>query len=418
VQDLLTVLVLVLLPSLAPLLRNASVTDATAVDPVALLINVTVTISKLSIFFLVMWSVGRRAIPAILHYVAHTGSRELFRLAVLAAALGVAFAAAELFGVSIALGAFFAGMSLSGSPLSRRAAEESLPLRDAFAVLFFVSVGMLFNPGIMVTAPVHLFSTLAVVVAGTTSIVFVLMRVFKTGSESAGFVAASLAQIGEFSFILVNLGMSLGLLPREARDLILGTSILAILLNPLLLYAAEAMTRQRKAQAETETPSTFILPTTLHGHVVLIGCGRVGRLILQGLKEFASPVLVIEQEQDSVQKLRKAGSDVLMGNGADERVLAAANLPAAKLLLVAIPEAFEAGQIVQQARRANPGLEIVARAHFDAEVDHLIALGANAVIMGEREIAAAMLQHALDRSQGGETQIHPAQQQRGQNAED
>jgi CPA2 family monovalent cation:H+ antiporter-2 len=346
-----------------------------------------------------MLVVGRRAVPAILHYVAHTGSRELFRLAVLSLALVLAFLAAELFGVSIALGAFFAGMLLHESELSQRAAEESLPLRDAFAVLFFVSIGMLFDPVVILRDPVPLIGCV-LVVAGTGGIAFLLMRAFAFSPAPSLTVAAGLAQIGEFSFILVGLGTELGLLPVQARDLVLGTSIISIFLNPLIFAGAERLGRRQPqppagaapaAQAEEPPP---LVPTALHDHAVLVGYGRVGRLVAEGLRRAGWPLFVIETGEDSVKALRAETIEAVAGNAAEARVLAAANLPQARLLVVAIPDGFEAGQIVQKARAANPTLEIIARAHFDAEVEHLERFGANTVIMGEREIAQAMLEHS------------------------
>jgi CPA2 family monovalent cation:H+ antiporter-2 len=390
VQDLITVIILVLLPTLAPELRSNVPTLNTA----ALATNLALTLAKLTAFFLVMWLVGRRVIPWILHYVAHTGSRELFRLAVLSVALGVAYVAAALFGVSIALGAFFAGMILSESQLSRRAAEESLPLRDAFAVLFFVSVGMLFNPHVILEAPLRLLGTVTVVVAGTGATAFLILRMLRVRTETAAFVAAGLTQIGEFSFVLVNLDIGLALLPVQSRDLVLGASILSILLNPVVLAVAQALTRRSGTQmSPTVTVSDIPAPTKLIRHAVVVGYGRVGRLVADGLAADGISMLVIEEAADALEQLRAQGVETLTGNGADEKLLRAANLAAARVLFVAIPQAFESGQIVQQARRANPTIEIVARAHFDAEVDHLFKMGANAVIMGEREIAQAMLAH-------------------------
>jgi len=386
VQDLITVLALVLLPPLSGVLKGGP-----PPDPVKLEISIALTFGEVALFVALMFVVGRRVIPWILHYIAHTGSRELFRLAVLSIALGVAFIAATLFGVSIALGAFFAGMILSESPLSQRAAEESLPLRDAFAVLFFVSVGMVFDPLTLVHDPLALAMTLTVVIVGSAGSALLLVRLFGQPWPTAILIGAGLAQIGEFSFILADLGIGLKLMPDRARDLILGTSILTILINPFLLRLADRF-RPTPQAAPRETP--VLIPTTLAGHAVLVGYGRVGRLIADGLRADAIPLLVVEEATDAVEKLRAQGVECLPGNGAEDSVLAAANLPAARILFVAIPAAFEAGQIVEQARRLNPRLEIVARAHFDAEVDHLLQHGANAVIMGEREIAAAMLAHA------------------------
>jgi monovalent cation:H+ antiporter-2, CPA2 family len=395
VQDLITVIILVLLPTLAPALHDGDIASGRTLAAGSLLANLAFTLAKLAAFFLVMWIVGRRVIPWILHYVAHTGSRELFRLAVLSVALGVAYLAAELFGVSIALGAFFAGMILSESPLSRRAAEESLPLRDAFAVLFFVSVGMLFDPLVFVSAPLHLIGTLAVVVLGTGVAGFAILRSLRVRGETAAFVAAGLTQIGEFSFVLVNLGIGLAVLPVQSRDLILGASILSILVNPVVLIMAQALRGRLAPSTPDERPvAEALTPTKLTQHAIVVGYGRVGNLVVEGLRRDGVPILVLEDTQDKLERLRAEGIESLNGNGADERLLRAANLGAARILFVAIPQAFEAGQIVQQARRANPSIDIVARAHFDAEVEHLSNMGANAVIMGEREIAQAMLSYA------------------------
>jgi CPA2 family monovalent cation:H+ antiporter-2 len=385
VQDLLTVVVMVVLPPLAPALKGGSM------DAMAVVSALGFTFGKLAFFGALMWAIGRRAIPAMLHYIAHTGSRELFRLAVLSVALGVAFAAAHLFGVSIALGAFFAGMILSGSPLSQRAAEESLPLRDAFAVLFFVSVGMLFNPFVLFNEPVALTITFAIVLAGGLAVWGLLHAM---GVQKPALVAVSLAQIGEFSFILADVGTGLGVLPPAARPLILGASILSIFLNPLL-FALAARARPDEVVHDAPQPKKrpVIVPTSLTGHAVVVGYGRVGGLIAENLGRTGDPFLVIEDGEGASERLTAAGIEHITGNAATDAVLNAANLGGARILYVAIPEAFEAGQIVEKARRTNPNLPIVARAHFDAEVDHLAALGADKVVMGEREIAAAMLEH-------------------------
>jgi CPA2 family monovalent cation:H+ antiporter-2 len=391
VEDLAMVLTLVMLPALAPFFKGAAQTDASLI---ALLTPLAITIGKVVAFVAVMLIVGRRLIPWVLHAIAHTGSRELFRLSVLAIALGVAFAAAMLFDVSFALGAFFAGMVMSESELSQRAANETLPLRDAFAVLFFVSVGMLFDPTILVNEFWPVMVTLLIIVFGKSIAAFAIVRLFGYGTSTALTISASLAQIGEFSFILAGLGVSLQLMPERGRDLILAGAILSILLNPLffalldrLLAKADEKTKAPAAPATREP----VPQTDLADHIVLVGHGRVGRFITASASPASAPFLVIEDNADIAAGLNMRGRPTIRGNAADPEVLAAANLPGARCLLVAIPDAFEGGQVVQQARAINPGLRIVARAHSEAEIDHLMKHGATAVVMGEHEIAKAML---------------------------
>lgn len=384
-----------------------------------------VTLVKVAAFVVLMLVVGRRLIPWVLHYVAHTGSRELFRLAVLAIALVVAFGAAKLFGVSLALGAFFAGMIMSESELSHRAAEESLPLRDAFSVLFFVSVGMLFDPASLIEHTWPILATLFIIVIGKSVAAFLIVIVFRYPLATALMVAASLAQIGEFSFILAELGVGLGLLPEEGRDLILAGAILSIVLNPLLFAGIDRMKPRLEkgtskpavaAQAAptgpaTEAGATAAMfeatsgrleqdgpppPTELTGHTILIGYGRVGSLVGKSLKDHGLPFLVVEDADKTVAQLQVEGIETVVGNAANTAVFATANASAAHRLILAIPNAFEAGQIILRARAANPEINIIARAHSDAEVEHLTGLGANTVIMGEREIARGIVELVLE----------------------
>jgi CPA2 family monovalent cation:H+ antiporter-2 len=402
VQDLAMVIVLVLLPALAGMFRGVEATP----DMGEVLLSITIVLGKFAIFVAIMLLVGKRLIPAVLHYVAHTGSRELFRLAVLAIALGVAYVAAELFGISLALGAFFAGMMLSESRLSQQAATESLPLRDAFAVLFFVSVGMLFNPGIMLDAPLALIATVLIILLAKTVAAYLVVRLFGHSPATALTIATSLAQIGEFSFILAGLALSLKVLPEQGRDLILAGAIITILINPLLFAALDVILarRDKKSEAAREAEEQEamptrepIRPTTLKDHVVLIGHGRVGSFISGVLRERGMPVFVIEDDEDAVADLRSAGIEALSGNAADPEVIAAANLGHSRCLLVAIPDAFEGGQVVQQARAINSALPIIARAHSEAEIAHLMKHGATLVVMGEHEIAKAMIENIDER---------------------
>ncbi len=403
VEDLAMVLALVLLPAIPQLARveetlAGGITAAATADLAGILGAVAITIGKVALFVALMLVVGRRLVPMLLHYVAYSGSRELFRLAVLAIALGFAYGAAMLFDVSFALGAFFAGMILAESELSQQAAQESLPLRDAFAVLFFVSVGMLFDPMIVVRETWFVLATLGIIVLGKSAAAYVIVRLFRHPHSTALTISASLAQIGEFSFILAALGVELGLLPPEGQDLILAGALLSIVLNPLFFVAAERLvadTKEGKAEHDVQVDAIAVEPAPspidFTAHAIVVGYGRVGSLAAAELKHLDVPVLVIEDNDELGALARARGFAVLTENAVRRNVLAAANLTEAKWLLVAIPNAFEAGRVVQQARTINPFLSIVARAHSDAEVAHLKALGASHVIMGEREIALGMV---------------------------
>ena len=393
VEDLAMVLTLVLLPPIADLMKTS------ASDPLALLQPLAITLGKVVAFVALMLIVGRRLIPWVLHYVAHTGSRELFRLSVLAVALGVAYGAALLFGVSFALGAFFAGMMMAESELSHRAASESLPLRDAFAVLFFVSVGMLFDPTIVVREFGPVMATFLIIVVGKSLAALAIVRLFGHPKATIFTIAASLAQIGEFSFILAGLGVDLAILPERGRDLILAGAILSILVNPLLfaildrwLARAEAVSSAASdAAAKAAADAAVRTSTGLADHVVLVGHGRVGQFVSAKLRAAGIPFLVIEMDDERAAALRKSGIETIAGNAADPDVAASANIRAARCVLVVIPDAFESGQVVDQARKLNPTLPIIARSHSEAESAHLRKFGVDRAILGEQEVARAMI---------------------------
>jgi CPA2 family monovalent cation:H+ antiporter-2 len=410
VQDLVMILALVLLPLFADAVSgapNGAVTGESGLfaflAPHTFLGALGLTLLKLAAFFAVMMVVGRRLIPWVLHYVAHTGSRELFRLAVLAIALGVAFGAAELFDVSFALGAFFAGMILAESPLSQRAAQETLPLRDAFAVLFFVSVGMLFDPTILSREPLLVGATFLIIVVGNAVAVSTVALMFRYSLPVVLTLGASLSQIGEFSFILADLGIRLRLLPEAGRDLILAGAILSILINPLLFVLFDRLMSWLKARERTVASEEAAIPyqapklpvTSRTGHAVLVGHGRVGSLIAETLERAGQSYLVIEERQEIVDQLQAQGIEVIAGDAAQSGLLEAANVAAARWLISAIPNPFESGNLIEQARAANPGLDIIARAHSNAEIDYLKNCGANLIIMGEREIARGICEHIL-----------------------
>ncbi|MBU9853284.1 YbaL family putative K(+) efflux transporter [Rahnella aceris] len=389
VEDLVMVLTLVLLPAFSGMLESHHS------SPVELLTGLAVTIGKVIAFMVLMMVVGRRVVPWILAKTASTGSRELFTLSVLALALGIAYGAVEFFDVSFALGAFFAGMVLNESELSQRAAHDTLPLRDAFAVLFFVSVGMLFDPMILVREPLTVIATLAIIVFGKSIAAFLLVKMFGHSKRTALTISVSLAQIGEFAFILAGLGISLGLLSEHGRNLVLAGAILSIMFNPLLFtllekYLAKTETIEDQSveeAVEDEKP----IPFDLCNHALLVGYGRVGSLLGEKLQAAGIPLVVIENSRPRVEALRDQGISTVLGNAANQEVMDLARLDCARWLLVTIPNGYEAGEIVASARAKRPNIEIIARAHYDDEVTYILERGADRVVMGEREIANSML---------------------------
>ncbi|PCC74508.1 monovalent cation:H+ antiporter-2, CPA2 family [Nannocystis exedens] len=383
VEDLATVLALVLVPAIA---------GGEGGDPWLALV---LTLVKVAGFLALMLVVGRRAIPWMLEQIAGTGSRELFTLCVLAIALGVALGAALLFNVSLALGAFFAGMLLTESEFSHKAASDSLPLRDAFAVLFFVSVGMLFDPRILVDQPLLVLATCGIIIIGKSLAALALVLAFRRPFATALTISVSLAQIGEFSFILAGLGVELDLMPTEARDLILAGAILTILCNPLLFVALDRWQRRRdRVEAEERAVVASGPPAPEGPFVLLIGYGRVGRAIAQILRERGTPLLVVDTDPDLVDRARARGIPAICGNAANPRVLAETRPAQVRLAMLAIPQALEAGEVVARLREAKPDMTIIARGHSEAEVEHLLRHGADGAVMAERIMALRMAEMA------------------------
>jgi CPA2 family monovalent cation:H+ antiporter-2 len=410
VEDLVMVLVLVLLPALAGLLGGKI--DATTGGG-SLWLTLGITLAEVAAFIALMLVVGRRLFPYLLWQVARTGSRELFALCVIAAAVGVAFGAAKLFGVSFALGAFFAGMMLRESEFSHRAADESMPLRDAFAVLFFVSVGMLFEPRILVDEPLRVLAVVGIVLVGKTLAAVALVLAFRYPLNTALTVGASLAQIGEFSFILAGMGMALGLLGSQGHSLILAGALISIALNSVVFAAIEplqAWMRQRSSLArdlESRDDPLAQLPASvdqalLSGQVVLVGYGRVGRRIAQSLGEHGIPYVVAEQNRELVEQLRARAIPAVAGDACDPVVLIQAHIARAAMLVIATPDSFDVRKIVDLARTLNPGVEVVLRTHSDDEAVLLEQEGIGKVFMGEHELALGMTRHVLSRMRGGE----------------
>jgi CPA2 family monovalent cation:H+ antiporter-2 len=390
VEDLAMVLVLVLLPAISGLLGGT--THGGGGNVFAAL---ALTLGKVAAFIALMLVVGRRVIPWLLERTAGTGSRELFTLAVLALALGVAYASAMLFGVSFALGAFFAGVVLNESKLSHQAATDSLPLRDAFAVLFFVSIGMLFDPMVLLQQPLAVLGVLLIIVIGKSLAALAIVHASGRPLEVGLTVATSLAQIGEFAFILAGLGVELGLLPKEGRDLILAGAILSICANPLLFAVLGRW--QARREAARAAAAEAVLPDRPPGpplpqrdHIILIGFGRVGSLVGRRLHESGRQIVLIESNLEYLDQARTLGIAGILGNAAGADTLAAAHVADARVLLVAIPQTLEAGHAIRRARELNPAIAVLARAHSDDEVAYLLACGADAAVMGEREIARSM----------------------------
>lgn len=387
VEDLVMVVTLVLLPPVAQLLAGESVGGGNIAATFGL------TVFKIVGFIAFMLIVGRRAIPRALHWVAHTGSRELFRLAVLSIALGVAFGAAYFFDVSFALGAFFAGMILGETQLSRRAAEETLPLRDAFAVLFFVSVGMLFDPRVVVEQPWPVLGTLLIIVLGKSAAAYGIVRAFGYQNRTALTISASLAQIGEFSFILAGLGTNLGILPPEGRDLILAGAILSIFANPFVFAAvAGRIEVAKKAAADEAKEAERARERERREHAILIGYGRVGRLLALGAKAKGNALVIVEDQGDVARLAMEDGFTVVVGNAADPLVLEEAGIAQASRMIIAVPEGFESGAIADRAKAMNPQVTIIARAHSEEEVANLAKFGVEHVVVGEREIANRLIE--------------------------
>ena len=415
VEDLVMVLVLVLLPALAGLLKAQGGDTDVVPDVREIWTTVGITLAKVTAFIVLMLVVGRRVLPKLLWWVARTGSQELFTLGVVAIAIGVAFGAAKLFDVSFALGAFFAGMMMRESEFSHSAADESLPLRDAFAVLFFVSVGMLFDPAVIWTQPFKLLAVVAIILVGKTIAAVALVLVFRYPLNTALTVGASLAQIGEFSFILAGLGVALGLMPVQGQSLVLAAALISIAANSALFSAIEPMRRwilARSALArrlELRDDPLAELPTStdrrlLSGQVVLIGYGRVGRRIAQALSERAIPFVVVEQNREAVNTLRREGLAAVSGDAMTPEVLVQSHVAQASMLVIAIPDAVDVRKMVEIARTLNPGIDVVLRTHNEEEADLLRKESLGEVFLGEHELARGMTDHILSRLEDADRQ--------------
>jgi CPA2 family monovalent cation:H+ antiporter-2 len=420
VEDLVTVLALVLLPVLAGALgtvppgvaENAVGATEAAVEAAAagqsVVVTILLTALKVILFGVVMLVAGRRVIPWLLGRVVKTGSRELFTLAVLAVALGIAVGAAALFDVSFALGAFFAGVIVSESDFSHEAATNALPLQDAFAVLFFVSVGMLFDPMILVRQPVHVLAVVLIVLIGKSLASLAIVLLFRYSLHTALTISASLAQIGEFSFILASLGVGLGLMPEEAQSLIVAGALLTISLNPAVFGLIEPTWRwiqkrtgildklERPPDDLSKLPPGFDAQS-LTDHVVLVGHGRVGGPVANELTLHGIPHVIIEQSRETAELLRERGLPVIFGDATRPEVLGDAHLERARMVLVAAPDAYQARAILALALKLNPEVDVLVRTHSDSERAFLEEQGAQRALVSERELAVSLARAALRR---------------------
>jgi len=396
VEDLACVLALVMMPVVADLFGPDTAGQRHSFGSV--LSSIGWTFVRLGLFVAIMLVVGRRVIPWILEKIAGTGSRELFTLSVLAIALGVAFGAAALFKVSFALGAFFAGMMLNESELSHKAAHDSLPLRDAFAVLFFVSVGMLFDPRILLQQPWQVLTTVAIIMFGKSAAAFFIVRAFGYPKDTALTISAALAQIGEFAFIIAGLGISLHILPEAAQSLVLAGALVSIMFNPLVFglldrWQAKQVVAEDAPVQELELPPGPSLD--LQDHAIVIGYGRVGSHLAHLLHAKEVPVVVIDDTRDHVEAAHRDGIAAIRGSAAADQVLIEAHPERAVIAILAIPQPLEAGEVLGKLRALNPNLTLLARAHSDAEVKHLLEHGADATVMAERELAHSLAEMVM-----------------------
>jgi CPA2 family monovalent cation:H+ antiporter-2 len=403
VEDLIMVLVLVLLPAIANIFSGS----ASLMPAENLWISLLITTLKIALFIAVMLIAGKKLFPTMLWHIARTGSRELFTLCVVAAAVSIAYGASKLFGVSFALGAFFAGMMMRESEFSHRAAEESLPFREAFAVLFFVSVGMLLKPEIIINSPFKVLTVIGIIIIGKSIAAALLVHFFKYPLKTTLTVSASLAQIGEFSFILAGLGVGLGLLPEEGQSLIVAGALISIALNPLVFngvsYLEQYIERHPKlkskfiffndslSQLENETHSRYLAK-----HIVLIGYGRVGSYIGEQLIKKNIAFVVAEQNREFVSALRKNNIKSISGDASNPVVLVQTHIKNAKMLVLAIPDTVKVREIIKIACKLNPKIKILVRCHDQEEIEFIKKETSCDAFLGEEELAKSMSKKIFD----------------------
>jgi len=400
VEDLITVIALVAMPVVAEALQAGPESRGTVVTTLAM------TFLKVACFVGLMLIVGKRLIPRVLGRVARSGSKELFTVGVLAIALGVAFGSAALFGVSPALGAFFAGVILSESDLAYQAGAETRPVQDAFTVLFFVAIGMLFDPSVLLSHPWHLLAGLSIVMVGKSLAALVIVMLFKFPVATALLISASLAQIGEFSFVLVAMGIQLKLMPPEALSIVVATAVLSIGLNPAVFQSLEPIkqfaqknprfakmmrTRNRRAARLID-----IDPDELQDHVVLVGFGGVGQTIAKALVAEHISFSVIEQDPTTYEVASKRGCQSVFGDASRDEILKHAGVKNAKMLVLALPANAATREIIRAARALNPRILVSVRTHDTDEAIAVNRIGVDRVVSAELELALELAHHVIE----------------------
>lgn len=406
VEDLVMVLALVLLPATAVLLGGEALAGT---DPNQnIWATLGITLLKVAGFIAFMLIVGKRLVPLIMQFVARLGSRELFTLTVVAAAVSIAYGAYAVFGVSMALGAFFAGMVVKESDFSHRAEEETLPLREIFSILFFVSVGMLFDPRILIDEPLHILAVVGIIMIGKTIAAMALVLFFRYPLNTALTVGASLAQIGEFSFILATLGVALKLITLEAQNLILAGALISITLNSFMFTAIEPIQRWIRSRShlarllERSGDPLSMLPDEvsqdyLRDQVVLVGYGETGRKITKTLQEQNIKVVIAEQNRETVEKLREKGIAAVSGEATEPKVLIQAHIMHARLLVISPMDIIDIHQIVNITKQLNPHIEILLCAESIEEARVLREENIGLVYFAKEEMAKNMSAHILEK---------------------
>lgn len=399
VEDLVMVLAVVLLPALA-VGEAVEHTQAAAASP---LVQLLIALAKVAAFVVFMLVAGKRALPWLLSAVAKTRSRELFTLAVFAVAVGLAFGASQLFGVSLALGAFFAGMMIRESDLNHEVADRALPFQDAFAVLFFVAVGMLFDPGTLMTEPLRVMAVVLVIMVGKSLAAFLIVMLFGYPLKTGLLVSAGLAQIGEFSFILATLGIAYGVMTPEAQNLILAGAMISIALNPITFHGSRLLYEfagRRPGLSNffnmRDDDLSHLRPPerqALKNLVILVGWGRVGRHISENIQQAHIDLVVVDANRERVELLREKGFHAIAGDATHEEALTEAAIHKAVAIVVCVPDPFEARRIVETARMLKPEIKIVVRAHNDEEYDYFLGQNVDLALSGPREIGHAIVNY-------------------------